>query len=73
MLRPPENVSDRPAPDNSLPTALARWFSGKVTRSSEAGTLNGDAHAAPDGRVDGLILGIEEAAWLQACWRAAAT
>jgi hypothetical protein len=24
-----------------------------------------------EGRVDGLILGREEAAWLQACWRAA--
>ena len=28
-------------------------------------------HVVRDGRVDGLILGREEAAWLQACWRAA--
>ena len=33
----------------------------------------GRAHAVHDGRVDGLILAPEEAAWLQACWRAAAT
>ena len=32
----------------------------------------GRAHAVHDGRVDGLILAPEEAAWLQACWRAAA-
>ena len=33
----------------------------------------GRAHAVHDGQVDGLILAPEEAAWLQACWRAAAT
>ena len=33
----------------------------------------GRAHAVHDGRVDGLILAAEEAAWLQACWRAATT
>ena len=32
----------------------------------------GRAHAVHDGRVDGLIRAWEEAAWLQACWRAAA-
>jgi len=31
----------------------------------------GRAHAVHDGRVDGLILAPEEAAWLQACWSAA--
>jgi hypothetical protein len=31
----------------------------------------GTVHVVRDGRVDGLILGREEAAWLQACWRAA--
>jgi hypothetical protein len=31
----------------------------------------GSSHAVHDGRVDGLTLGPEEAAWLQACWRAA--
>jgi hypothetical protein len=29
-----------------------------------------DAHAVRGGRVADLILGEEEAAWLQACWRA---
>jgi len=29
------------------------------------------AHVVRDGRVDGLILSPEEAAWLQACWSAA--
>ena len=33
----------------------------------------GRAHAVHEGRVDGLILAPEEAAWLQACWHAAAT
>lgn len=28
-------------------------------------------HAVADGAVGGLILGREEVAWLQACWRAA--
>ena len=28
-------------------------------------------HVVRDGRVDGLILNPEEAAWLQACWSAA--
>ena len=28
-------------------------------------------HVVRDGRVDGLILGREEAAWLQVCWTAA--
>ena len=28
------------------------------------------AHPVRDGRVDGLILAPEEAAWLQACWSA---
>lgn len=28
-------------------------------------------HVVRDGRVDGLILAPEEAAWLQACWKAA--
>jgi hypothetical protein len=32
----------------------------------------GRAHTIHDGRVDGLILAPEEAAWLQACWSAAA-
>jgi hypothetical protein len=27
-------------------------------------------HVVRDGRVDGLILNLEEAAWLQACWSA---
>ena len=31
----------------------------------------GRAHLVHDGRVDGLILAPEEAAWLQACWSAA--
>jgi hypothetical protein len=31
----------------------------------------GTAHIVHDGRIDGLILGPEEAAWLQACWSAA--
>lgn len=31
----------------------------------------GIAHAVRDGRVDGLTLGPEEAAWLHACWSAA--
>ena len=29
------------------------------------------AHVVRDGRVDGLILSLQEAAWLQACWSAA--
>jgi hypothetical protein len=29
------------------------------------------AHEVKDGRVDGLVLGKAEAAWLQACWWAA--
>jgi hypothetical protein len=33
----------------------------------------GSAHTVHDGRVDGLILAPEEAAWLQACWSAART
>ena len=32
----------------------------------------GRAHLVDDGRVDGLILAPEEAAWLQACWSASA-
>jgi hypothetical protein len=48
----------------------------RVTR--EAILRGGDpdwtrAHAVRDGRVDGLILASEGAAWLQACWRAATT
>jgi len=30
------------------------------------------AHEVRDGSVPGLVLGKEESAWLQACWRAAA-
>ncbi len=33
----------------------------------------GRVHLGHDGRVDGLILAPEEAAWLQACWSAART
>ena len=46
-------------------------------RQARAATLRGgdvgweDAHEVQDGRVQGLILGQEEAAWLQACWKAA--
>jgi hypothetical protein len=40
----------------------------------EASLRGGDAgwaaHPVRDGRVDGLILAPEEAAWLQACWTA---
>lgn len=41
----------------------------------EASLRGGDAgwdsaHPVRDGRVDGLILAPEEAAWLQACWSA---
>jgi hypothetical protein len=48
-------------------------------RATRAAILRGGdggwerVHAVHDGRVDGLILAPEEAAWLEACWRAAAT
>jgi hypothetical protein len=46
-------------------------------RATREATLRGGdvdwarAHAVHDGRVDGLILAPEEAAWLQTCWSAA--
>jgi len=46
-------------------------------RATGAATLRGGdvdwatVHVVRDGRVEGLILNAEEAAWLQACWSAA--
>jgi hypothetical protein len=46
-------------------------------RATGVGSLRGGdvdwstVHVVRAGRVDGLILNPEEAAWLQACWRAA--
>ena len=42
-----------------------------ILRGGDAGW--GRAQFVHDGRVDGLLLAPEEAAWLQACWRAATT
>ena len=39
-----------------------------ILRSGDAGWNS--AHDVHDGRVDGLILAPEEAAWLHACWSA---
>ena len=46
-------------------------------RATDAASLRGGdvdwatVHVVRDGRVEGLILNAEEAAWLQACWSAA--
>jgi hypothetical protein len=53
-----------------------QWIFTCHRATREASLRGGDAgwaHAHPvrDGRADGLILGPEEAAWLQACWSTA--
>ena len=53
-----------------------QWIFTLDRATGEAALRGGDvdwgrAHAVHDGRVDGLILAPEEAAWLQACWSAA--
>ena len=52
-----------------------QWIFTFNRATREASLQGGDAgwaraHPVRDGRVDGLILAPEEAAWLQACWNA---
>ena len=54
----------------------AQWIFTFDRETRQTSVRGGDvgwatAHVVRDGRVDGLILAPEEAAWPQACWKAA--
>jgi hypothetical protein len=76
---------DAPIIDSENPQLYIGYFENShgeqwiftFNRTSRVAELRGgdigwnDAHAVVDGKAPGLVLSVEEALWLQACWRSA--